>query len=279
MSVLKIKDADGNEKYLIVSGTGTSAKPFHSVSEDFLIAIERGDVPGHDVIHKFGHNGAVPNGSYEFITDLGQTAHALSAATTVRIKAGGNAADDTAGAGAREITIQGIDDNLNEITETITTAGAAASAVTTALFWRVHRMWVSSVGTYGVANTAAITLENGTGGTDIIRIAATEGQTEDAIFTIPTGKTGYLLSAFITVDANQDADIKIYTRGDINDTTAPMKSKRLKKHFTGVSENVNYNPRSPNTVLPALTDIWVEAQGGGGSTAVSADLEILLIDD
>ena len=279
MSVLKIKDGDGNERWLNVSGDGTSSVPFNSISKDMLIAIERGDVPGHDIIHKFGHNDSIPNGSFEFVTNLGQTAHALSAATTVRIKAGGDGADDAAGNGAREITIQGIDSTLAEVTETITTAGAAASAVTTKTWWRVHRAWVSSVGTYGAANTAAITVENGTGGTDIIQIAVEDGQTQDCIYTIPTGKTGYLLSAHITIDSSQDATVNMYIRENMTDTTAPMSSKRIKKHFDGLDSVFRYIPRSPNSVFPALTDVWFEASGGGGSTKVSIDMEILLIDD
>lgn len=279
MSTLKVKNADGDNKFLNVSGLGTEASPYHTISEDFLIAVERGDVPGYDVIHKFGRNSNVPNGSFAFVTTLGQTAHALSAATTVRIKAGGNAADDAGGLGAREITIQGIDSAFNEVTETITTAGALASAVTTKSWWRVHRMWVSAIGTYGASNTGAITLENGTGGTDIIIIGTVEGQTEDAIWTCPIDKTAYLLSVHITIDSSRAADIKIFTRDDIDDVTAPMKARRIMKHFDGLINPFVYKTLSPNTVINGKADIWSEAQASGGNTAVSMDMEFLVIDD
>ena len=248
-------------------------------SKDFLIEVQKGNVAGHSMVHKFGRNDELPNGSWEVINLLGSTWPILSAATTVRIKAGGNAADTAAGAGAREVTVQGIDSNGDETSETIATAGASASSATTASFWRIHRAWVSSVGTYGSANTAAVTIENSGGGTDLIQIAADEGQTQFAGFTIPSGKTGYLISLHLTVDASKAADFRVFTLNDITDTTAPMASKRLKLYFDGVLGELRYVPKGPELSLSALTDIWIEASGGGAGTEVSADFELLLVDD
>ena len=279
MSTLNVKDGNGFSKFLAMFGLGTSASPLFPINAHFLIEVAKGNVPGHSLIHKFGRNPGVPNGTFEFVTSLGQTNHVLSALTTVRIKAGGNAADTAAGAGAREITIQGIDSTLAEVTETITTAGAGASAVTTKTWWRVHRAWVSSVGTYGAANTGAITIENGAGGTDIILIETEQGQTQDAVWTVPIGKTAYLLSSVTTIDSSQDADIQIFQRQDITDTTAPMKSRRIINHFDGLAATFGFKPNFPSFALPALTDIWAEAEGSGGNTMVSVDLEILVIDD
>ena len=245
---------------------------------DYLIEVARGNVPGASLVHKFGRNAAVPNGSFELISLLSSTASFLAAATTVRIKAGGNGADDTAGAGAQEITVVGIDDNLVEVTETIATAGASASSATTALFWRIYRIYVSAVGTYGVANTAAITLENSGGGTDLIMIATGEGQSQYGGFTIATATTGYLMSVLLTVDAAKAADVKMMTRANFNDVAAPMPGLRLKNYWDGILGTLVFKPRSP-IVVSALTDIWFEAQGGGAGTEVSVDFELLLIDD
>lgn len=248
-------------------------------SRDWFADACMGNIPGASCVHKFGRNAAVPNGSWEFVTLLGQTGHVLSAATAVRIKSGGDAADTAAGNGAREITVQGIDDSFNEISVTIATNGASASTATTELFWRVHRAWVSSCGTYGAANTAAITIENGTGGTDIMQMGIEEGQSQDCVWSVPTGKTAYLVSLNINVDASKPADIRLFTRNDLDDTTAPMKSKRLKKYFDGVQGPFTYKPRGINTSILGKGDIWVEAQGSGAGTEVSVDMEILVIDD
>jgi len=246
---------------------------------DFLIEVQKGNIAGHSIIHKFGRNDSVPNGTWAFINLLGATTHPLTAATTVRVKAG-NGADTAAGAGAREITIQGIDSNLAEISEAVATAGASASGNTTASFWRVHRAWVSSCGTYGAANTAAVVIENSAGGTDLIQIATEEGQTQYGGWTVPTGKTAYLLSSSVTVDSGKEVDFKLNTRADFNDASSdPFKSVRLNTFFDRLAAPHTLQPRSPSSPIPALTDIWWEARGSAGTEAVSVDFELLIVDD
>lgn len=247
--------------------------------EDFYVQVQEGKIPGYSVVHKFGRNDAVPSGTWAFVNLLGFTAWPLAAATKVRIKAGGNAADVAGGAGALGVDIAGIDGNGNDVNEIIATAGASASALTDILFFRVQRAFNSGVGTYGAANTDDIIIENGTGGTDLIKIAADEGQTQFGGFTIPLGCTAYLLSAFITVDGVKPADIRIITREDALDVVAPMASKRLRKYFDGVLGELLFKPVAPWIKLNALTDIWAEARGSGAQTEASVDFELLMIQD
>lgn len=248
-------------------------------TKDFLIEVQRGNVAGHALVLKFGRNDGVPNGSWEFVNLLGFTGWPLSAATTVRIKAGGNAADTAAGAGAREVTVQGIDDSFNEVSEAIATAGAGASAATTALFWRVHRAWVSACGTYGAANTAAVTIENSAGGTDLIQIAIEEGQSQFAGWTVPIGKTAFLLGLHVQVDSNKTANVRLRTRDNIDDTTAPMSSTRLRFFFDGIKGEFAHHPRGPGLVVNPKSDIWFEAYGDAVVSHVSCDFELLVVDD
>jgi len=248
------------------------------LDRDFLIEVQKGKIAGHSMVHKFGRNDAVPNGSWAFVTLLGHTAWPLSAATTVRVKAG-NAADTAAGNGAREITVQGIDDSFNEVSEAVATAGESASAATTASFWRIHRAWVSAAGVYGAGNTAAVVIENSGGGTDLIQIAVEEGQTQFTGWTVPTGKKAYLLSLHVHVDARKYTNIRVFTRDDIDDTSAPVKSKRLKLFFDGVIGQYTYKPRGPELVVNAKADIWVEAWGDGAVAEVACEFELLVVDD
>lgn len=249
---------------------------------NFYAEVAKGNVTGHRMVHKFGYNSAVANGSWTPVSQVGSFG-LLSAATTVRIKAGGNAADDSAGAGARQVTVQGIDTNGDEVTEAITTNGASASVATTTSFWRVHRAWVSSAGTYATtsagANTGDVTIENSAGGTDLITILAGEGQTQYAAYTIPTGETAHLVSIHVTVDSNKSAHVRVYQRASITDTTAPMPAKRLKKRFDNIAGSFQYAPISPEGTISGLSDIWVEAYGDGAACAVSCDFELLIIAD
>jgi len=251
-------------------------------NQNWLVEVAKGNIPGHALVHKFGRNPAVAASTEEGILQVsgGQFTFRTSA-STFRIAAGGNVADTAAGAGAREVTIQGIDDSLNEVSEAITTAGASASSATTTSFWRVHRAWVSDAGTYTGNNTGDILIEDSGGAATHIMIAAGEGQTQYAAFTIPTGKTGYLLSIHGSVGSSKDdTEIRVWTRENFNDVSAGYPAKRLKLNYDGASGFIPYTPLSPELKLNALTDIWVTAVGAsaGGST-VSIDFELLLVDD
>lgn len=254
---------------------------FNKYSQEYFVDIAAGKIPGHSLVHKFGRNGDVASNTEEGVLQAAAAFTFRTSATTFRVKAGGNAADDTAGAGAQTVTIQGIDDSLNEVTEVLTTAGTSASSASSTSFWRVHRAWASAVGAYGAANTGNIVIEDSASAADHIMIAAGEGQTQYAAFTIPTGKTGYLLSLHGSVDAaKEDAVIKVFTRENFTDVTTPFSAKRLKLHYDGVTGFMPYTPLSPELTLPALTDIWVNAVGGSaGASSVSVDFEILLVDD
>ena len=203
----------------------------------------------------------------------------LSGATAVRIKAGGNAADDAAGGGAREIEVTGIDTTLAEVSETITTAGAGASSATSAAFWRPYRLIVTAVGTYTAANTDDIVVENAAGGTDLIMIAAGKGRSQYGRYSVPTGKTAYLLSVHVTVDSGKAANIRMCTRESLTDTSAPVKSVNLRLYWDHITGTFTYVPRSPTFALPALSDIWMEAWGDGAASEVTVDFELLLVDD
>ena len=248
----------------------------------FLIEVVKGNIPGHSIVHKFGRDDAVPNGSWRIVSELNQTAATtlLAAATTVRVKAGGNAADTAAGAGAQAVTVVGIDTTLAEVSESIELAGASASSSTSASFWRIYRAYITAArcGAYNVANTAAIVIENTAGTVDLIKIGTEEGQTEYGAYTIPTGKTGYFLGAAFSVNSTKSAKFRLFTRANFNDVTTPYEPIRLKTFFDGITGEANYLPAAPLT-LPGLTDVWFEAYGDGAITEVTVDFEILLVDD
>lgn len=252
----------------------------YGIERDFLIEVEKGNVDGHSIVHKFGRNDGVASGVWEFIGGLSTSASFLTAATPVRIKAGGDVADTSTGLGAQAVTVIGIDDTLAEASTSIETAGASASAITTTSFWRTYRSFVTPgrAGTYGGNNIGSVNIENSGGGTDLIRVVLGEGQSQHGGYTIPTGKTGYLVSALITVDAAKAADVKWMQRANFNNVTTPFEPVLQKKYWDGILGELPYAPRAPQKIA-ALTDIWFEANGGGVGTEVSVDFDLLLVDD
>lgn len=248
-------------------------------TKDFYTEARKGNISGHSIIHKFGRNNAVANGSWGLVALIGGVPSFRSSPTTVRIKAGGNAEDTFDGSGARAIIVQGLDNTLTEASETIVTSGTLASAATINSFWRIYRSYVTDVGVYDGGNIAAITIEDSGGEANMIRIGPDKGQTQYTAYCIPAGKTGYLLSVHLSTGHTTPADFRLMTRDDISNTSPPFSSKRLKNYWDATLGVTEYMPRSPELVLPAGTDIWIEARGSGGIVGVAANFEILLVDD
>ncbi len=246
-------------------------------TKDYFVEVRRGNIEGHTIVNKFGRNVGVPNGVWQLVSLSSPSGAFPVSGSPVRIKAGGDAADTANGAGARAVTLIGINSTLTEVSETLTTSGSGASAYTTNSFWRIYRAFVSSVGTYGVNNTGDITIENALD--DALTITADEGQTQHGAYTIPTGKVGYLLTVDIDTDATKRADFRLFVRENFNDVAVPMSPSLVKLHWDGVLGPISYRPRSPSIILLALSDIWIEAEGDGANTDVSVDFEILLIDN
>jgi len=251
--------------------------------KDFLIEVEKGNVVGHSLIHKFGRNENV-GAAYEPLTFGGvyQTPQPASA-TTLRVAAG-NANDTAAGSGAREVSFQGLDETGALVTEAVATAGASASSATSATFIRLFRAWVSSSGTYGTvsagSHAADIVIENGAGGTTWATIDVTgfpKSQSEIAAYTIPLGKTGYLISYIATTDSNKAVDIFFFKREAILDAAAPYEAMRLQFEEVGIQGHIA-ETFAGAIKFTELTDIGFLVKAASPAH-VSANFELLLVDN
>lgn len=250
------------------------------------VRLAAGQLNGISVVHKFGANVAVGT-SYVPIARGGvyQTPQAASA-TTLRIKAGGEANDTAAGSGAREVTLIGIDETGAEVTEALATNGASASSTTTATFMRLYRAYVSASGTYGTQSAGShagdIVIENGAGGTDWLTIDSTDfpkGQSEVAAYTIPAGKTGYITELIITTDAAKSTDLVLFTRENILQAAAPYDAMRIKQEFIGVAGVYTINHEAPLGPYLENTDIGFLGKVSVGTGAVEINFEIVLVDN
>lgn len=266
--------------YEMIGRTRMDADIAMANGDPMLIA--RGLVDGVSLVHKFGRNAVVPNGTWEGVLQASAQFYWPQTATTVRIAAGGDAADDAAAspqaAGAWEVTVQGITAAGVETSEAIATAGTGASIATTTQFLRVYRAWVSSAGTYTGNNTANIVIEDGAGANDLITILAGEGQTQFCAWTVPAGKVALLASVMVQADAAKAADFRLFTRENATDVAVPFSPKRLRYFWDGVLGNSLLKPVTPILSASAFTDIWIEARGGGAGTEVSADMELIVYD-
>jgi len=254
-------------------------------SRDFLIEVSKGLVPKHSLVHKFGMNYSMGTSFVPISVGGLYNTPQVAGATTLRIKAGGNANDTAAGSGAREITLEGLNETGALATETLATAGASASSATTTTFIRLFRVYLSESGTYATSlagsHSAAITIENGSGGTDWATIYATgfpHSQSEIAAYTVPLGKTAYLIDYRLSSDANKSFDFMFFKRESILDTSAPYEAMRIQFEGNGIESPIQFIFPDPLR-FDALTDIGFLAKVSTGTADVVGSFNLLLVDD
>lgn len=248
------------------------------------LEVARGQFSNLSVIHKFGRNPAV--GTTYVPINIGGIYRTpqVAGATALRVKAG-NTNDTALGSGAREITLQGIDETGALVTEAIPTAGIAAGADSTATFIRLFRAWVSESGTYAtqIAGSHAddVVIENAAGSEDWLTIDATDfpkGQSEIAVYTVPLGKEAYVKSFAIIIGSTKIADVLLFKRGGILDAAAPYEAMREQYFAGGVVGTQAVNPETPLGPYPAGTDVGWMAKVTQATGPIAVDFEILLAD-
>lgn len=249
---------------------------------DAILDRNAGLIAYQQTVQKFGENDNVGNGAFEDIWPGGGIYPFQTAATALRIRAGGNPQDDSTlggATGALAVVVEGLDTNFNEITETIATLGALASLPTVALFRRVNRAYVTDVGTYGGANVGPIEIETAPGAILQAVIVAAKGQTQQAIYTVPAGKTGFITRLRWFVEGNKDATVELYQRQNASDVVTPFTGRRLLSRISALvgAESIALDSYM---ALPAGTDVFGRAIGSAaGGTAVDCSFDLALVEN
>lgn len=251
------------------------------VINDPLFDMGRGLYDDRQTIHVSGFNPTVPNGTWADVWAYGPTDPTYNWPTlseNFRVAAGGDPNDTSAGTGARTLEIIYLDDTGNKLTETLTLSGASVSTATSQTGRRVIRCRVLTSGTYGGSNIGAITVENATSGQIVAHMPATLGQTQLSQFTVDLGMVAYIDKIDISVAAgtNKDADIRLWARPNAYTTVAPFGAPLLVRQWVGVQGEVDLD-YTFRPIIPALSDIWMEARGNGSATAVSVDYDLICV--
>jgi len=183
------------------AGAATSANQLTMISnmnKDFGTEVARGVVAGFSRVNKFG---AAPEGIQTTATDIWSRADSAAtqqiwlAPTAARVHAivSSSASDDgdPVGVGARTLRVYGLKTwDLAETSEDITLDGT--TPVNTAQSYVIiHRMKVLTSGATGI-NVGTITATAATDGTITAVILPGDGQTEMAIYGVPSTQTFYL---------------------------------------------------------------------------------------
>lgn len=253
-------------------------------SGDFLLEVAKGNVPGHSLINKFGAADAVPTTLTVIAT--AKTYQTPTALTSLEILSDDNVNDVPAGTGARSVKVIGIGVDYKEVTETVQLNGSTPVPLVNQ-YYRNYRLQVMDSGTYSSAtqssHNSTITLRVVSAGAIWSQISKDGtfglGQSEIGAFTIPAGKTGYIMSKNISIESAKNASVFMFVRDQIDVVSAPFGAMRALELDRNVGERIDIVPKSVLAVVQEKTDVGFMARSITGTTAISVDFEILLIDN
>ena len=241
--------------------------------EDFPLQVARGQIPGHRNVTVFGFNGDVDTSQ----VSVWPLPSLISfPATALQMKVSSTSANDTsAGTGAWTVVVQGLDENYNEVSETVTMNGQTAVTMTNALL----RVNYASVVTTGSGNSAAGDIYVGTGTVtagvpatvyDIIKFDYNVSTTGS--FTVPAGHTAYVSQGLFSAGqsvGSSPVQGRLLTRG--------LDNIRRTAAATTVNNSVADYVFEYPLAVPEKTTIEATAIGTASNNSVSSMFIILLV--
>lgn len=232
-------------------------------SYPYYLQVSRGLIDGHKRVFKFGYNGLIQDVE-ETIWDVGGLYAYPSSAVAMTATSSSGATDENV-----EVTIQGVDTNYAELSETVT-LNASGTATTTGSFLRVYRAFVSG----STASAGNITIANSS--TTYAYVSAADQQTLMALWTVPAGYTAYLFqidTTAFTVQNNKVATIRMLTR-EVNGVF------RTQNKFDLFEGSYHQDITCPQPI-PEKTDIEFRAiaDSSNADLRVAATFDIIYIEN
>lgn len=164
---------------------------------EFYDSVGLGLVPGATRVAALGNNPDVDTGGIEDVWSGGGAYPWMTGSTSLEIVSD-SANDAASGTGARTVTVNGLDANYIQVSQTVTLNGLAAVSLPTQLF-RINSALIVSAGS-GKTNAGSITVRDSGGGTARAIIPVGYGITRQAVFTVPAGKTACINSQFFCIN-------------------------------------------------------------------------------
>jgi len=248
---------------------------YQNKTEPFELQVARGFIEGHRNVTVFGYNADVDTSEVTVWPVAGILTHPAAA---LQMKVSSTSASDTAaGTGARTVTIQGLDANYVEISETVTLSGQT-EVLTTNSFLRINYALVATVGS---GKSAAGDIYFGTG-TVTAGVPATIyniikfdfNNTVTGHYTVPAGYSAYLSQGLFSAG---QASGSTQVRGRL--LTTGVDNVRRTAAVTTVNNGVaDYTFEYPLRI-PEKTDLEATALGSANNNGASCMFILLLVRD
>ena len=168
--------------------------------------------------------------------------------------------------GASRVTLYGLRTSAwTEFATTVSLSGVTAVTVATDV-WRLNRMIVvatsgATVTDAGVGNNGILyggygTVTAGVPANVLARIQVGENQTEQAVYSIPGGKTFFITEAYTSVGAGKTATVELRIRSDGRQSWTPFQDKFGTLLYEGIFERDFDVP----IICQPFSDIELEAK-------------------
>ena len=234
----------------------------------FYTRVAQGQVPGYSSFSVFGYNPDLDQTEESVWPDGGVVPHPTSESQLTIVSTDANDDGDPAGTGARTVYIEGLDEDYEVVSETITMNGTSGVTTTNSYLY-VNQFYVVTVGS-GEVNAGTITAKVGATLYDII--AAGYNNRTTAHYCVPAGYTAYLLEGIFT--AGQDSGSTGVT-GYLKQH-GPDGVLRVGAVAAINNGSVKYDFANPYQV-PEKNCIGASAIGSANNNLVSAYFNILLV--
>lgn len=242
------------EAFMLADKDGNIINSFGVASN---IPIAAGNVDGYGHINKFGATDGDVTAGTIWDGNSDATAYPYPADSVVAV-----ASTQNAGSG---VEVQGLDANFESVTETINIGSTGAT-----VFSRIFRAKMVDTN-----NDKDVTLSMG--GTTAAVILEDQAQTLMAVYTIPAGKTGYLIKTQMGSDkASTNAAMQYALRARDTDDGNVFQIKGISYAAGGQNVFVEY----PIPLkFEEKTDIRMDVVAAGGGQTCSATFDIVLVDN
>ena len=251
---------------------------------DTALALARGDVTGLSGVNKFGRATNVDSG---VATDVWDGANATddvdvwlapTASRTHQVASSSTADDgDPAGAGAQIVTIYGLQTwASSESSESVTLDGTT-NVPTANTYVIIHRMIVTAWGTSG-PNVGKITATADTDSTVTAQINAGEGQTQMAVYGVPSGQTAYVQGYYASAIKGTTA-LSVSVKLLVNPVPDTVTTGFLTKHINGLATegtNALHHCFYPYFSVTGPAIIKLQADSSAADTDVSGGFDLVL---
>lgn len=238
----------------------------------------------------FGFNPDVGT-AWEDIHPAGGDIQWQTSAVTVSISST-DAADTAAGLGAQSVELHGLSATGADQDEVIALNGTT-EVDSTLTYSRVNKLHLETVGTYGGSHQGDITARVDSAGAKtgaiLSRLYGFEGAVDSGVqygsgeagngyWSVPLGKVMYITELVVDIDtgANKTADVILYEREGILNTTTPFDPRRILWDVQAGQGEVKHTFKS-HIKVKGLTDLFFRAKGSA-SAGISVALDFYLLD-